>query len=107
MAREEPMSTATRSHSFGNGDVVDDLDHRPSEYWRRNCSATFQNDPLGLSQLDYIGAGHCMWATDYPHSEGAFGYGRTSVRAVVDAVSPQEARAILGGNAIDVFQLDR
>ena len=66
-----------------------------------------QPDPLGLSQLDYIGADRCMWATDYPHSEGAFGYGRTSVRAVVDTASPDDARAILGGNAIDVFQLDR
>ena len=35
--------------------------------------------------------------TDYPHSEGAFGYGRTSVRAVVDATSADDARAILGG----------
>ncbi|CAN7658866.1 amidohydrolase family protein [Phenylobacterium sp. LjRoot225] len=93
--------------SFGNGDIVDRLDHRPSEYWRQNCYATFQNDPLGLSQLDYIGADRCMWATDYPHSEGAFGYGRTSVRAVVDSTSTDDARAILGGNAIKVFKLDK
>lgn len=92
--------------SFGNGDIVDRLDRRPSEYWHENCYATFQNDPLGLSQLEYIGADRCMWATDYPHSEGAFGYGRTSVRAVVDSTSTDDARAILGGNAIKVFKLD-
>ena len=57
--------------SFGNGDVVDRLEHRPSHYWHNNCYATFQYDPLGLSLLDYIGADRCMWATDYPHSEGA------------------------------------
>jgi predicted TIM-barrel fold metal-dependent hydrolase len=92
--------------SFGNGDVVDKLDRRPSDYWRENCFATFQNDPLGLSQLDCIGADRVMWATDYPHSEGAFGYGRTSVRLVTDTVSADDARAILGGNARRVFRLD-
>jgi hypothetical protein len=40
---------------FGNGDVIDHLDHRPSHYWHNNCYATFQNDPLGLRQIDYIG----------------------------------------------------
>lgn len=65
----------------------------------------FQIDPLGMGQLDYIGADRIMWATDYPHSEGAYGYGRTSVRAIVDAVD-DDARAILGENAIRVFKLD-
>jgi predicted TIM-barrel fold metal-dependent hydrolase len=91
--------------SFGNGDIIDKLDRRPSEYWTDNCYATFQNDPLGMSQLDVIGADRCMWATDYPHSEGAFGYGRTSVRMVVDKTSPDDAKAILGGNAARVFRL--
>jgi predicted TIM-barrel fold metal-dependent hydrolase len=93
--------------SFGNGDVIDRLERRPSEYWYENCYATFQYDPLGLSQLDYIGADRCMWATDYPHTEGAFGYGRASVKAVVDSTSQDNARAILGGNAIRVFKLDQ
>jgi predicted TIM-barrel fold metal-dependent hydrolase len=91
--------------SFGNGDVIDKLERRPSEYWYDNCHATFQSDPLGLDQLDIIGADRCMWATDYPHSEGAFGYGRTSVRMVVDKTSAEDARAILGGNAARVFKL--
>lgn len=92
--------------SFGNGDGIDHLDHRPSHYWHHNCYATFQIDPLGMEQLDYIGADRIMWATDYPHSEGAYGYGRTSVRAIVDAVDPDDARAILGQNAIRVFKLE-
>lgn len=93
--------------SFGNGDVIDRLERRPSEYWHNNCYATFQNDPLGLSQLDVIGADRVMWATDYPHSEGSYGYGRTSVKLVVDATTPDQARAILGGNAARVFKLDQ
>jgi predicted TIM-barrel fold metal-dependent hydrolase len=92
--------------SFGNGDVIDHIDHRPSHYWHNNCYATFQSDPLGLRQLDVIGADRIMWATDYPHSEGAFGYGREAVRAVVETTSADDARAILGFTAAKVFDLD-
>jgi predicted TIM-barrel fold metal-dependent hydrolase len=91
--------------SFGNGDLVDRIDHRPSHYWHRNCYATFQSDPLGLRLLDVIGPDRVMWATDYPHSEGAFGYGREAARAVVDATIADDARAILGGTAIKLFKL--
>jgi predicted TIM-barrel fold metal-dependent hydrolase len=91
--------------SFGNGDVLDHMDLRPTEYWHKNCYATFQVDALGLKQLDIIGADRIMWATDYPHSEGTFGYGREAVRAIVEMTGADDARAILGGTAIEVFTL--
>lgn len=93
--------------TFGNGDIIEKLEHRPSHYWHQNCYATFQNDPVGLRLLDIVGADRAMWATDYPHSEGSFGFGRSSVRSVVDATTADQARAILGGNARRVFGLDR
>jgi predicted TIM-barrel fold metal-dependent hydrolase len=92
--------------TFGNGDIIERLEHRPTHYWHQNCYATFQNDPVGLRLLDIIGADRIMWATDYPHSEGSFGFGRSSARAVVDATEPDQAKAILGGNAARVFRLD-
>ena len=92
--------------SFGNGDLIDRLEHRPSEYWHRHCYATFQNDRLGLSQLNLIGADRAMWASDYPHTEGSYGYGRASMKAVVDMVGEPTARAILGQTAIKLFKLD-
>lgn len=79
---------------------------RPSEYWHENMYATFQNDPLGLSLLDYIGADRVMWAVDYPHAEGTFGYSEQSVQSVLSATTPENARLILGDNARRVFKLD-
>jgi predicted TIM-barrel fold metal-dependent hydrolase len=92
--------------SYINGDIVDRLDHRPSHYWHNNCYATFQSDGFGMRNLDVIGADRIMWATDYPHTEGAFGYGREAVRSVVEATSADDARMILGGTAAKVFKLD-
>jgi predicted TIM-barrel fold metal-dependent hydrolase len=79
--------------------------HRPSYYWSNNCYATFQNDRLGLEQLKYIGVDNVMWGSDYPHTEGAFGYSNRSRQRVLDLTSPKDARKILGGTAIKLFRL--
>jgi predicted TIM-barrel fold metal-dependent hydrolase len=81
--------------------------HRPSHYWHKNCYATFMNDAVGLRLLDMVGADRVMWSTDYPHNEGTFGYTGASVQSILDAVSPDDARRILGGTAIDLFALPR
>jgi predicted TIM-barrel fold metal-dependent hydrolase len=48
------------------------LKMRPSEYWRRQCRATFQDDRLGLKNLDELGEENVMWASDYPHRDGVW-----------------------------------
>jgi predicted TIM-barrel fold metal-dependent hydrolase len=45
---------------------------KPSEYWRRQCRATFQNDPVGTKLLDELGVENVMWGSDYPHPDGVF-----------------------------------
>lgn len=78
---------------------------RPSEYWAKHCAASFMNDRLGLELIDYIGVDNAMWSSDYPHAEGSFGYSASSIQTVLDMVSPEDARKILGGNAIRIFNL--
>ena len=43
---------------------------KPSEYWRRQCRATFQYDPIGAKLVDDIGIETIMWGSDYPHTDG-------------------------------------
>lgn len=80
---------------------------RPTEYWRRNLYATFQTDAVGLAQLHLIGADRVMWAQDYPHGEGTFGYTADAMAEVVAAAGPDDARLILGETATRVYGLDR
>jgi predicted TIM-barrel fold metal-dependent hydrolase len=79
--------------------------HRPSYYWHQHCYTTFQNDRLGLQLLDYIGADRVMWASDYPHPEGSYGFNYSSRQVVLDATSEEVAKKILGGTAKKVFKL--
>lgn len=80
--------------------------HRPSHYWHNNCYATFQTDAVGLKLLDMIGADRVMWAQDYPHSEGTFGYTAKALNEVLQATSEAQARMILGGTAMALYGLE-
>lgn len=87
------------------GDLVEPLKHRPSYYWQNNCYLTFQNDLLGLRNLAHVGTDNVMWSNDYPHPEGAFGYSGDSIQSVLDFTTPEQARRILGGTAVDLYRL--
>lgn len=87
------------------GDLLDPIRQRPSDYWRQHCSATFQADALGLAHLDILGADRVMWAADYPHSEGTFGFSRKAQKAVLDQIGPEQAKLVLGGNAKRIFRI--
>jgi len=46
------------------------LTMKPSDYWRRQCKATFQFDRIGTRLIDEMGDETIMWASDYPHTDG-------------------------------------
>ncbi len=48
------------------------LKMRPSEYWRRQCKATFQYDRVGTKLIDEMGVETLMWGSDYPHPDGVW-----------------------------------
>jgi predicted TIM-barrel fold metal-dependent hydrolase len=45
---------------------------KPSEYWRRQCKATFQYDRVGTKLIDEMGLETLMWGSDYPHPDGVW-----------------------------------
>ena len=48
------------------------LTMKPSDYWRRQCKATFQFDRIGTQMIDEMGVETLMWASDYPHTDGVW-----------------------------------
>jgi predicted TIM-barrel fold metal-dependent hydrolase len=48
------------------------LTMRPSDYWRRQCKATFQFDRIGTKLVEDIGVETLMWGSDYPHGDGVW-----------------------------------
>lgn len=48
------------------------LTMKPSDYWRRQCKATFQYDTIGTKLVDDMGVESLMWGSDYPHGDGVW-----------------------------------
>ncbi len=81
------------------------LPQLPSYYWKRNCYATFMDDPIAMRLLDIIGADRVMWSLDYPHPEGVFGYAADVAKSIYDVVGHDNAKMILGGTAARLYKL--
>jgi predicted TIM-barrel fold metal-dependent hydrolase len=75
-----------------------DVQHDPQHYWDTHMCASFVVDPLGLELVDRIGLDRVMWSTDFPHNESTYGYSNESLATVVDAVGPEAAVGVVGGN---------
>ncbi len=48
------------------------LTMKPSEYWYRQCRATYQSDRIGIKLLDELGVENIMWGSDFPHPDGVW-----------------------------------
>jgi predicted TIM-barrel fold metal-dependent hydrolase len=99
------LQTADMTYQCYRGLLEPKIAHHPVHYWQTNCFATFTSDPTGLQLLDRIGVDRVMWSADYPHPESMFGRNWRAMQAIVDTVSAEDARSILGGTAMRVFHL--
>jgi len=70
------------------------LQARPSEIFRRQVYATFEEEPLGPELLPLLGPDNFMWASDYPHPDSTFPHSREAI-----------ARAFAGLDATFVEQV--
>lgn len=72
---------------------------KPSEYWRRQCRASFQNDVAGARNLDVIGVETVMWASDYPHSGGVFPDSQEYIKRQFGHLPRETQRKVICENA--------
>jgi predicted TIM-barrel fold metal-dependent hydrolase len=77
----------------------------PSEYFRRQCSVSFEPEEWNLAPCaEFLGSDRILWASDYPHPE----YHPGLVAEVVERVAPlppDDRANVLGANAARVYRL--
>jgi predicted TIM-barrel fold metal-dependent hydrolase len=78
---------------------------RPSELFKRQIYATFQNDPVALSLLPFFGEGHVLWASDYPHPDSTWPHSRSIVDRQMRDLSPELRRKLTHDNAVELYGL--
>ncbi len=84
-----------------------DLSLRPTEYFQRQCylGASFLPAHEGKDRYE-IGVNKYMWGSDYPHLEGTWPNTMEFLHNTFATYPEAEIRAMLGGNAIDVYGFD-
>jgi len=88
------------------GDFHANLSMKPSEYFDRNCwLGSFLTRDEVEARHD-IGVGNLMWTSDYPHPEGTWPESENRIIEAFKGIPADETRAMLGGNAAEVFGFD-
>ena len=100
----ETLDHAARAHHFW---VRPQLEELPSAYFRRNCFATFQDDPAGLALAEaYDLTDNFLWTNDYPHHEGSWPHSAAAIERTMGRLADESRAKILGLNAARLFGLD-
>ena len=91
---------------FERGDTT--LTRPPSEYWQQNCMTGASSIKRSEVRLRHeVGVDKMMFGRDYPHREGTWPNTWDWLRDALADVPEEEARLMLGENAVTLYGLDR
>jgi uncharacterized protein len=82
-----------------------DLVTKPSELFRRQIYATFQEDHVAMSLIPFFGEGHLLWASDYPHPDSVWPNSRAAIERQMRDLSPELRRKLTHDNAAALYGL--
>lgn len=77
----------------------------PSELFRRQVYATFEDEDLGVDMIPLIGAGSIMWASDYPHPVSTWPNSMDFISKKLGKLTDDERRMILWDNAAAIYRI--
>jgi predicted TIM-barrel fold metal-dependent hydrolase len=89
-----------------NGWTKPVLAELPSHYLKRQLHATFQDDPIALHNIPFTGTDCLLWGNDYPHPESTYPNSGKVLKKLLANVSEDDARAVVSGNALQLFGFD-
>lgn len=75
------------------------LKQLPSEIFREQVWATYQQDLVGLNLIQFFGDGHVLWASDYPHPDSTWPNSREVVERETAHLDATTKRKVLRDNA--------
>ena len=80
------------------------LSRLPSEFFRSNGFASFQEDRVGLDHAAEYGlVDNFLWANDFPHHEGTWPHSAQAIERTMSKLTDDERARILGLNSARIF----
>jgi uncharacterized protein len=81
------------------------LETKPSELFKRQIWATFQEDYAAMSLIPFFGDGHLLWASDYPHPDSVWPNSRAAIERQMKDLTPEMRRRLTHDNAAALYSL--
>jgi predicted TIM-barrel fold metal-dependent hydrolase len=75
----------------------------PSEYWFRQCKATFQNEKLAATVIPMLGVDNVMWANDYPHPDGTWPASQQVFKEYLSGMRETDRHKVLFANVASLY----
>jgi len=75
----------------------------PSEIFRRQVFATFEEEELGPELIPLLGADCCMWASDYPHTDSTFPNSLQAIEDTLGTLPEADRRKIVATNCARLY----
>jgi len=75
----------------------------PSELFRRQVMATFEEDALAAALIPLLGADRCMWASDYPHTDSTFPESHRAVEETLGTLPAADVRRMTVTNCAELY----
>jgi predicted TIM-barrel fold metal-dependent hydrolase len=83
-----------------------ELSRLPSEIFAEHIYTTFQDDWTAFAHADDMNWRRLMWANDFPHSDSTWPWSQDLLREHAGRLQPEQQRAILCGNAAELYGID-
>ena len=77
---------------------------KPSEIFRRQVYATFEEEPLGPKLIPLLGPDSFMWASDYPHPDSTFPHSRRAVAEAFAGLDPAIVHKVTVENCARLYR---
>ena len=79
------------------------LKMKPSDYWHRQCFATYQTDRVGTRLLDFLGEDNIMWGSDFPHPDGVWPDSQSFIDDELGHLPEEIRQKVICDNAVNLY----
>ncbi len=79
------------------------LKAKPSEIFRRQVYATFEEEPFGPQLIPILGPDNFMWASDYPHPDSTFPHSAAAIARAFAGLDDALVRQVTAENCKQLY----
>lgn len=82
------------------------LKEKPSDIFKRQIYASFQEDHTAIALLNSYGPDHLLWGSDYPHPDSVWPNSKEAIQRQLGHLSAETIKKITHDNAAKLYGLD-